>query len=180
MKPFLIIVDGPMGAGKSTVVKALHRKMPSSALIMLDFVRRIISDFDLDNEKHHRIASEMLNIMIKKYLKEGYNVIIEKAITTEEDLKIFKKITNGKSKILIYRIEAPLEARIKRVKERKIPSHLKKGSTLERINRNNHYYDKLKCEHTDRIFDSTKLSSRQIINVILKDCLVKKSKPQAF
>lgn len=173
MKPFLIVIDGPTGAGKSTVAKALHRKLPS-ALILLDFVRRIISNFDLDNKEHHKLGNEVLLLMIKKYLIAGYNVIIEKAITSEDDVKLFRKLAKGKAHILFYRMEAPLEVRIKRVKERQIPKHLRKGSTLKRISRSNHYYEKLKHQNIKQVFDSTKLSVRQIVNKILKDCAVQR------
>jgi uridine kinase len=45
-KPFLIIIDGPMGAGKSTVARLLQEKIGvKTALISLDVLKRIVSDY---------------------------------------------------------------------------------------------------------------------------------------
>ena len=44
-KLFLILIDGPMGSGKTTISQILHSKLKRTAYIGLDRVKRFISDF---------------------------------------------------------------------------------------------------------------------------------------
>ena len=99
-KPFLVIFDGPMGAGKSTVAKLLQKKLKGkTALISLDNLKKIVSDYKLDSILHLDLASKSGATMTNLYLKEGINVIVEKAFTREEFLKAFLKLIKGKPKI---------------------------------------------------------------------------------
>ncbi|MFA5258496.1 MAG: AAA family ATPase [Candidatus Pacearchaeota archaeon] len=167
--PFLVIIDGPMGAGKSTVSKLIHKKIKYSALLSLDRIKHIISGVKVDDLEHLQLASEIGAVMTKEYLKRGKNVIVEKAFTKEEYLKDFLKQVNYQhSEIFIYQIEAPLKLRIERVKGRDSPEGIKTKPTLKKIKKNHENYNNFKYKNA-KIFDSSRLTAIQIVNQILKD-----------
>ena len=86
-KPFLIIIDGPIGSGKTTVSELLHKKLRKTALISLDKIKRLVSDYK-PMHKYHQLASEVGKAMVKEYLKneldsnESVLLIISNACST--------------------------------------------------------------------------------------------------
>lgn len=169
-KPFLIILDGPMGGGKSTIAKLLHDKIKDkTALISLDSLKRIVSGYKLDSYEHINLAAKTGVAMTNLYLKEGINVIVEKAFTKEEFLKSFLNLIKTKSNIFIYQIEVPLNIGLARVKEREDKKEtMPKNKLKEKITRNHMNYNQFKYKKA-RVFDSSKLSPRNIANSILKE-----------
>jgi len=171
-KPFLVIFDGPMGAGKSTVAKLLQKKLKGkTALISLDNLKKIVSDYKLDSILHLDLASKSGATMTNLYLKEGINVIVEKAFTREEFLKAFLKLIKGKPKIFIYQIEVSLKKGLERVEKReneKIKRSMLKNKLKEKVLRNYSHYNEFKYKRA-KIFNSEKLSRKKILNEILED-----------
>ena len=171
-KPILIVIDGPMGSGKTTVAKLLHkkfnRKMGLTALISLDRLKRIVSGYKLDSKIHLRLSSDIGISMTKEYLKNNINVIVEKAFTREEFLKSFIKPFKKKSKLLIYQIEAPATIRAIRVRERPLHPEVKKRPPKNKFERNARHYTQFKYKNA-KVFDSSKLTPQQIVNRIIKD-----------
>ncbi len=167
----LIVIDGPMGSGKTTVSKLLQERIKEkTALVCLDKLKRMVSQNKLDNIIHLELAHEVGALMANFYLKKGVNVIVEKAFTKSEFLESFLKLIKGKPKIFIYQIEAPFEIRIKRVKEREKNKSrgIPKNKLGEKMTRNTAHYDELKYQKA-RTFDTSKLGIRKITNEILKD-----------
>ena len=58
-KPFLIIIDGMTGSGKTTVSNMLSKNIPRLAIIGMDKVKRFISDFER-GEKDNAIAKDIV------------------------------------------------------------------------------------------------------------------------
>ena len=171
-KPFLIILDGPMGAGKSTVSellhKRLHKKRGFTALISLDKLKRIVSDYKMGSKFHLEIASDVGVLMAKEYLNRGFNVVVEKAFTTEQFVNAFIKSLGNKSKVKIYQIEAPFDLRVKRIDKRGLPKGVKVKPSLRKIKRNTEHYNERKYQNAI-VFDSSKLTPNQIANKIIGD-----------
>ena len=168
-KNFLIIIDGPIGAGKTATSDLLLKKLKNTAKISLDKIKRYYSDFDNDNFKGLQLASEVGALMTKFYLNKGINVLVEKAFTHDKYLKDFIKKTNSKEiRKYVYQIEAPLNIRIKRVKQREKERKTENKLTISKIKLNNRNY--LYYKYADaKVFDSSKFSANQIANKILTD-----------
>jgi uridine kinase len=169
-KPTLIVIDGPMGAGKTTVSKLLQTKMYQNkgytALLSLDRIKYFVSGYKLDSKYHLNLASDIGIVMVKEYIKKGVNVIVEKAFTNKEFLVQFSKPL-GKLKPLIYQIEAPEEIRLKRVMNRDVPLESKRPPKSKFMRNSKHY---LEYKYTKaKVFDSSKLTSLQIVNRIMKE-----------
>ena len=171
-KPFLIIIDGPMGSGKTSVANLLRRRMHKdlgfTALISLDRLKRIVSEYKMDSKTHLKIASEIGIVMVREYLKKGINVIVEKAFTRAEFVDSFIKPFKKKSHLFVYQVEAPIDIRTRRVKERPLHTEVKKRPPKSKILRNTQHYLEFRYKKA-KIFDSSKLTSQQIVNRIIKD-----------
>jgi len=167
-KSFLIVIDGPMGSGKSTIAQILHKKLKHSAMISLDRLKRIVEGYKLDSQLHLSLASKIGRAMTKEYLKNEINVIIEKAFTKEEYLKEFVKGMNKLARVFIYQLNAPLKLRIRRVKKRPLHPENKKKPPKSKIKRNTKHFEESRYKRAKE-FDTSKTSSRKIVNSILKD-----------
>ena len=170
-KPFLIILDGPMGSGKSTVAQLLQKRIKEkTALISLDKLKRIVSNYKLDSYEHLRLAAKAGASMTNLYLKEGIDVIVEKAFIKEEFLKSFVNSIKTKSKIFIYQIEVPFDIGLSRIKEREKLKEkgIPKNKLKEKVTRNYSHYNRFKYGKA-KVFDSSKLTPRKIVNKILKE-----------
>ena len=166
-KPFVIIIDGPIGAGKSSIANLLHSKLKRTAIIRLDRIKHLISDYN-QSHKDLQLASDVGNAMVLIYLQNKINVIVEKAFTKEAFLKSFIKNLKNKARIFIYQLDAPLKIRIKRVKKRPIPYDAKKRPTLKKIRDNSSHFYEFRYKKAKE-FDTSKLSTKKIVNEILKD-----------
>jgi predicted ABC-type ATPase len=169
-KKLLIIIDGQNGAGKTTVSRLLHAKMPFTALLHWDTTKKLVSGFK-PSKKYHKLAKEAMIALTNVYLKNGVNVIYEAYFGKGEFIhEVLDAMSKHKSstKVLVYQIEAPLEIQMKRVKERWLAGKTKRLLTKAHVVKNNTFYEKHKYKGAT-IFDSSKLTAQQIANRILRD-----------
>jgi predicted kinase len=167
-KPCLIIIDGLIGAGKSTAAKLLHSRMKRTALIPLDEVKYYVSDAQENNTDDLIMSKKIGQAMARTYLENGFSVIVEKALTREEYVKDFTKLAKNGIRLFVYQIEAPLEVRMKRIKERPIPHYFKTQVESDKVVRNTRNYERYKYKHA-RVFNSEKLTPDQIVDAILSE-----------
>jgi predicted kinase len=90
----LIIINGPSGVGKSTIAARLHKELQASILIDVDELRREIPEYRERREESLRLAYERTADIIEQELKEGHDIIIDKAISYSDTLDAF--IDRGK------------------------------------------------------------------------------------
>ena len=167
MKPKIIIIDGPIGSGKSTVANLLHKKMKKTIIIRLDRIKHLFSDYE-GSPENQQLSADIGKAMVKECVRKNINVIVEKAFTREEFIKSFIKGLEKKSKIYIYQLYAPIDIREKRVKNRPIPNDAKKRPTIQKIKKNTKNFENFRYKNAIE-FDSSKLTAKQVTNKILKD-----------
>ena len=166
MKKFLLLIDGPMGAGKTTVSKLIFVELKNTAHIGLDRIKWLVSGFRR-TLKQNMIARTVVMAMARIYLTQGVSVILEHAMKKEE-VKVYQRLARAKkAKFLMYRLDAPKNLLFKRAQKRTpVPGRPK--VTRSRIIRNYRIYTKSKREGVT-ILDSKKLTAKQIASHILKD-----------
>lgn len=76
MRNFLLILDGPTGAGKTTAANAVHAVFPRTALLGMDRVKWAVSHYKR-NSRNNAIVNDVIFVMTAEFLKHHLNVIVE-------------------------------------------------------------------------------------------------------
>ncbi len=171
---FLILVDGPMGSGKTTTTKLLSQKLPDAARIAFPDIKRLIPNYK-ENEKTLPVIREVMKVMIDKYLELDTSVIVEQ-IAKADGIEILKGIAaRHGAKFFAYRLSAPKEVRMERVKERtrgmmEIPE-LPESKVLELksyFGPNDEFYI-INPSNLVSIIDTQELGPEQVVDVIINN-----------
>ncbi len=121
MKPIFIIIDGPMGAGKTTVGKILHHELKGFAKVGLDIVKWFVSDFSRTPDEN-RVAGKIVLAMCDTYLQNNTSVILENGFKTQELMSPYLHLAKSlEITCYIYQIEAPRDILIERLSLRPKP-----------------------------------------------------------
>ncbi len=80
-EPFIIVITGPAGAGKSTVAAALAKQTARCVNIEVDHIKHFIAGGFIYDDSREGIAQwdllgENIKQLAKNYLGAGYNVIV--------------------------------------------------------------------------------------------------------
>jgi len=92
MKPKLIILNGALGVGKSTLAQRYAEEYPLTLSLDIDEVRRWISHFREEKEKSGPLAKKIAGEMARVHLKSGYDVIVSQIFCQQEPLQEFENI----------------------------------------------------------------------------------------
>ncbi|MFA5998115.1 MAG: AAA family ATPase [Candidatus Paceibacterota bacterium] len=91
MKQFLLLVDGMSGGGKTTVTRLLADKLPRTATVGFDKIKKFVSDFER-GARDNQIAREVTTVMVQKYLDLGLSVMIEQPFRNEEEIDFYTRV----------------------------------------------------------------------------------------
>jgi predicted ABC-type ATPase len=80
---FIILLNGPMGSGKTTTSKLLHESIVPSARVALPDVRRLMSG---NHREHGEVTRQVMLDMATSYLQSNIPVIVE-TVCGEEYIK---------------------------------------------------------------------------------------------
>lgn len=117
MRPFLLLLDGPMGSGKTAAAEILHQHFPRTALLGLDRLKWTVSDFKR-NRRNNAMIYEVVQAMAQTFLRNKINVIVEQGFRqglAEEFVRLGKRT---KARIIIVSLTAPRQILLDRVRQR--------------------------------------------------------------
>ncbi|MES2226042.1 MAG: ATP-binding protein [Patescibacteria group bacterium] len=115
--PFLVLIDGPMGSGKTTTSKLLNQELPDTARVALPDIKRLIPNYR-ENEKTLGVVREVMKAMIDTYLSFGVSIIVEQITKTEGVEALSAMAEKHGARFYAYRLTAPKNIRLERVHER--------------------------------------------------------------
>jgi len=165
-RQFVIILEGPMGAGKTTISSLLHARLPRTALLGMDKIKWFLSDFQRD--KDYDIISKAMLAMGKSFLEQGCNLLIEQAFWKKEYAQPYIDMADeSKADLHFYKLEAPIEVLTERAKIRpNTPG--KPLVTKERIEENLKKWQENRYDF-GKVLDTMKYSPEEIVGLIIQD-----------
>lgn len=101
--PFLLLLDGMTGSGKTTATSLLANTLPRTAIIGMDRVKRFLSDFERGT-KDNTIARNVVFSMTEAYLHHSISVIVDQPIKTQTELAAYENLAET-SDIPLYKIQ---------------------------------------------------------------------------
>ena len=163
----MIIIDGPMGSGKTTIGRLLHKELPRTAILSTDAIKFFISDFERC-ERDKAITTAVLFAMCKEYAKQGINVLLPQGFWKKEYIDPYIAFAKEHDLALfIYQLEAPRDVLLQRIANRPTPA----GRTpppQERIMNNLQTWDEHKFA-AGTVFNTEEMSAEQVAQHILED-----------
>jgi len=166
-KSFIIILDGPMGTGKTTLAKLLHLKLNRTAFLSWDELKWLVNGLENNSEDKDLIA-EIRFEMAKKMLTNGINVIIEGGFNKKERLDLYLELAKEqKLNLLGYYFSAPEEILVERAMARPKPDTEKEKISKENIVENIKNYPSKEESFETIETDSVKVD--EIVQRIISD-----------
>lgn len=166
----IIIIDGPIGSGKSTVAGLLYKALLHTVFLSVDKIKWLNSSFSRFNEADQIMADKVILGMCKEYLKAGLSVVIERSFRRKSMIQPYLNLSRRlKLPLLVYELTAPKSILISRIRHRTYVCPGKKNPPLWRIMTNINAYPHELYAPVRLKLDSLSLSARQIANHILKD-----------
>ncbi len=166
MKQFVLLVDGMSGGGKTTVTRLLANKLPRTAVVGFDKIKKFVSDFER-GARDNQIAREVITVMVQKYLDLGLSVIIEHPFKTEEEIEFYTKLA-GERGIPCHKFQLHADPHIAL---QRVVSRTKENNgdlTEERARRNISLFQPR--EHLGfKVIDTTNIKPEDIAEIILKE-----------
>lgn len=163
MKNFLVLIDGPKGAGKSTLSELLRNSLTHTEFFSIDKERKLIEktgDRDTDNKKAFvSIVEKLANVF-----KHNENAVVDSAVF-DDRLAMLEDISNRYGVSLYkFSLTASPETLHIRVKEREEA----KGKRFD----SERFYHTLKVVQNKslegfHVLDTDRLSAQEIFNSVL-------------
>ena len=165
-QPFLLIIDGMTGAGKTTTSKLLSEKLPRTAIVGMDKIKRFISDFERCKQDND-IARDIVFEMTKKYFDHNISVIVEQPFL-DKDLKRYEYLSE-KSKIPLCKVQLFADSNIalNRVRERQKEREAKDKVPEERVKHNISLFKNKESEGF-LVIDTSNKDNQEVTEEIMK------------
>jgi len=117
---FLLILQGPLGAGKSTVAKLLSENAKGVFHISGDKIKWFISDYSAKKYSGNGVVGRLLLSLVSQAAKENLSIIIEGNVATiKYDAKAYSDVAKENNMNFVQvNIEAPYNVLLDRFKQR--------------------------------------------------------------
>lgn len=168
MKQFMIIIDGPMGSGKTTIGELIHQKLKRTALLSTDRIKWFISDFKRGPEDNALTAKVMMK-MCEEYTKQGINLLIPQGFWKREYIEPYLILAKENNlELFFYQLEANTDDLLGRIDKRGKAVLAKTPVPKSRIKNNIKTWAENRYE-LGKVFDTSKLTAMQVANKIVKE-----------
>lgn len=171
MKPFICLITGPAGVGKSTIAKLLAKEFAKTAKIDVDYIRKMIIHGYVMPFRDNKTTREQLLLsrknacsLARNFVQSGFSVFIDDVITKKSSLDFYLKNLTG-YKVLVFLLFCNKNVLQKRDTAR--PKNQVMGKRA--LNLHDHFSKRLK-ENRWFIIDTSRnniaKTTKQIIDII--------------
>jgi predicted kinase len=168
MKQFMVIIDGPMGSGKTTIGSLVQKKLKRTAHISSDRIKWFVSDFKR-NEADKEMTARLVQALCEEYIKQGINLIIPQGFWLKKYLDPYIKLAKKhKLSLLVYQLKAPKNILIERVLSRPKPREAQTSITKSRVLKNLKKWEENKYQ-SEKVFDTSLVTPQEVAKSILSD-----------
>ncbi len=163
----MILIDGPMGSGKTTIGRLLHKELPRTAILSTDAIKFFISDFER-GEWDNAIAAAVLMQMCKEYVRQGINILLPQGFWKKEYMDPYMSFAKEHNlEVFVYQLEASREVLLERIAARPVPAG-RNPVPQERIMKNLETWENNKFT-AGKVFNTEEFTSEEIVKAILDD-----------
>lgn len=120
--PHVIVIRGPIGAGKTTTMNEAAKSLPDFSAIEVDALKRMIDQSEPSEWRRH-VALNSALYMGRALLARGRSIITEVHSRWEEQSYEFLKLADSFQDTHLHRIlvTAPYEVCLERARQRTVP-----------------------------------------------------------
>ena len=135
MRPRLIILNGPLGIGKSTLAKRYAQEHPLTLFLDIDEVWAMLSGWREEKEESAPLSKQMAIEMARINLNAGYDVVIPQILQTAELADNFMELAktcsaNYYEVLLLVTKEESIKRFIARSKSQGHPTGFREGGII--------------------------------------------------
>jgi|GEM_PF-1921017 len=160
----LILIRGPICAGKSTTAKSLLDEIKNCSLVDQDIIKRAI-DKNMQSDWRDRIAFDTTIYLSNLLMKERRNIIADVHSSIPRQYEDYRQLAGKNNYLMLsFLIYPPLEVCQQRNRAREIPD-INYKITDEDVKK---YWDNPYFVENEIVLDSPILSTREIIEKILE------------
>lgn len=156
--PHLIVLRGPIGAGKSSIMKEVHDLLPGSSVVEIDTIKRMI-DPTGSSARRRRTALNTSVYLTRSLLEHGRSVITETHTRWQDQALRFKTLAATMADVVFtsFLVTTPYSVCNDREKRRYVPD-----ITSHRIDEPmvNSYYVSLEPLQDEPVPDTSPLSAQ--------------------
>ncbi len=136
MKPKLIILNGPLGIGKSTLAKFYGEEHPLTLVLDVDNVWAMLSHWRQEKDISAPLSKKMAIAMARISLRAGHDVVIPQILQTAELADRFERLAKNCNAdyyevLLIVSNEEAIDRFIKRGQKQGNPTGFRSGGIID-------------------------------------------------
>lgn len=157
----VVVLRGPSGVGKSTISKAIRRKLAVNwAIIDVDKFKHYMPMKEGQTNRAERtlIAHDVSNYFLSQMYSKGYNVVMEEMYKKQYNDKLVSFMHDNRISYFKVFLSAPVDLVVERAQKRE------KVVADDEIRR---HYGEVERYDDDYEIDSTKYSSEEIADIII-------------
>ena len=153
-----------MGTGKSTIAALLEKKLERTAVLEIEDVRELISDFQR-GKVDNALAWNVIYRMCDEYFKNGVSVLLEQTVCSPDMVNKYLLLAKKHGcTVRFYHLRAPKQKLLKRINARKKDRHASKALTISNIEK----HEKINYIGAT-VIDTEKMKPTEVVKLILKD-----------
>lgn len=117
MKNYLILIDGPKGSGKSTIIELLKINLLNTEYLSLDKERKLLDRTDSISNDNLRAFEKILEKLMSLFI-QNINVVLDCGLSGDR-IKVLEELAKNSSvEVLKFALIAPKNVLKKRVQQR--------------------------------------------------------------